>query len=1354
MTMTSEMLACYVPSLILKRAAASPVPPRPDLERFDASVLFADISGFTSLAERLAARGPVGAEILSGLLNVYFEHLLELISGQGGDVVKMAGDAIIALWVIRDRESCLAMAALRASRCALDLQEAFSGFDVGGGVIMSARVGISAGKVTTMHVGGMYDRWELLVSGPPLAQMGVAEHQANPGEVVLSPEAWSLVQDRSKGEPRGAGCMRLTAVELGQVLSPPEIASPPTFDAATILGYLPGAIRSRLVAGQTGWIAELRRVTIIFASLPQSDPDSSDTLGRTQAMIRALQAVLYRFEGSVNKVSVDEKGLTLVAAMGLPPLAHEDDAERGVLAAIAMRRQLELLDIESSFGVATGRVYCGEVGGRLRREYTLIGDVVNLASRLMQGSRKDILCDEATFQAARGRLSFEGLTPLVVKGKSRPVAVFRPLGTSGDPGRNQAIFGRLSERLELSRRLDALKEGEGGVVMVEGEAGIGKSCLVAYLRSQAQAKGITTYSGAGDAIESSTPYYAWRGVFQKMIGLDPSDAQAGYSMKLTEYLERCRIPPDRSPLLNAVLAVELEESDATSSMAGQVRADNTNELLATLLKNAVILRPTLLIIEDGHWLDSASWALALLVAREVGPLLFIVTSRPSPEVRPDEAMALDRLEKMGRIRLDALEPEVISSLVCDRLGIAALPPSMGELIRLKAQGNPFFSEELAYALRDTSQISISGDACRVAPGVDLEAASFPDSVQGVITSRIDRLAPSHQLTLKVASVVGRLFAYRIVRDVFPVAMEEGSLVGQLNDLERLDITPRADLEVELSYIFKHVITQESIYNLMLFSQKRELHRSVAVWYERVHLANTSSVESLLSHHWDKAGDAEKAVVYLERGGERALRSGAYAEAAGVFVRAIELAEREPWIADHARQAYWHRRLGESRIGLGRLPEGRQSLERSLEFAGHPVPTNRAALIVDILAQAAIQAYYRLRRGATGGASSELLEPARSYGTLPECYFFENRLLANVHACLKAANLAESAGSIPDRAKAYGSLAFIYGLVPVHGMARLYARLAREAAAGEWGAAELPWVLTATCLYLTGIGRWSDAIGDLETSIRLAERVDDRRRWIQGTCLLSTIAHFRGEFARRVLLGAEVFALGVKSGDAQGQAWGLLDQAESLLPMGRPDEALELLGRAASFLPEKIGLAEEIWCLGLTALAQLRLGRVAAASQSAGEALDVMRRMPPTAAYTMEGYSAVAEVYLSLWERNARSRHPELRRRVREACGQLRRFARIMPVSRPRSRLIDGQANWLMGRRSRAMRAWFEGLSFAVHMEMPYEIGLSHLEIGRHLVDTDPSREGHLLRAKDMFLMTGAGHGLHLVEDVATEITSF
>ncbi len=977
-----ETIASYVPTRIVRRYAADPAPPAaPTAEHAPAAVLFADISGFTALTERLTHSGPAGVEELSGLLNAYFGQLIALITALGGDVVKFAGDALLAIWPATEED--LATSVRRAAQCALSAQMLLHNYTTVQGIHLALRMGIGAGTVMTEQIGGVYGRWECLVTGPPLVQVGIAAGLAAPGEVVLEPEAWALVRDVCAGTPilddkitrwqddkvTDTAYQTLSpphpitpsprqAVRLDDVLTPlplrpvvmPRLA--PEMDAA-LRAYIPGAILARLRAGQSDWLAELRRITVLFINLP----DITFTAPPEQAhkAMCALQTALYRYEGSINKLSVDDKGVTLVAALGLPPLAHEDDAVRGVQAALAMLATLGSLGLRGAIGVTTGRAFCGTVGSAVRREYTMIGTIVNLAARLMQaagdlasptaGARRMILCDQATYQAARAQIAFEPQPPIMVKGVVTPIPVYCPLGLGPAAARPQtALVGRAAEQIALEHHTQALlRGGAGGVVLVEGEAGIGKSRLVADFIARARGAGMFTLLGAGAALERTSAYHAWRPVLTQLLRLDSADDPA---QQRAIVLAQLAVAPDLlrlAPLLNGILPIDLPENDITTSLGSAPRAGQMRDLVIRLIQATARLVPVVLVLEDAQWLDSASWALALAVSRQVRPLLLVVATRPLEHPAAPEYRQLLDAPGAQHLRLDSLDPADNVALVCQRLGVSMLPEPITALILEKAQGNPFFSEELAYALRELGVIEVADGVCRLLPGTgDLRALNLPDTVQGVITSRIDRLTPPQQLVLKVASVIGRAFAFRLLRDIYPVAEDKAGLADTLAALRQLDLIVLDAPEPQPVYLFKHLITQEVAYNLMLFAQRRGLHRAIAEWYERGYADDLSPWYPILAHHWGQASGgtvadhaALKAITYLEQAGKQALQNSASTEALALFDQALAL-------LDHllAEDGGWRKEDGEKLSSIllpqssapGSLAQWRVSFSRQAGLA--------------------------------------------------------------------------------------------------------------------------------------------------------------------------------------------------------------------------------------------------------------------------------------------------------------------------------------------------------------------------------------------------------------------------------------
>src|SRR6266498_1362166 len=402
----TELLASYVPRLIQKRVAQNPTPiDSPLAQDFQAVVMFADISGFTTLTERLAEKGTAGVETLARILNDYFGQLIDLVYEYGGDVVKFGGDAIIVVWPVHDvlsdqtqgetappSKGGMRQLTLRAAECAFKIRERLLNYQAEGSTL-DLKFSLGTGRVWESHIGGVFNRWEFVLVGKPLIEISAANHFAKAGDIIASPSAWQLIEEDWDAEPFNFELESAGQVQVAARLRNLKNEFQPSTDLkekalnfndeaqAALRPYIPGAIIHRISAGQSDWLAELRKVTILFINLPELSHHTS--LETAHETMRLIQHLVYRFEGSLNKISQDDKGVMIDAAFGLPPFAHGDDPLRGVQAALMIRNELQARRLHGSIGLTTGRVFCGLIGTDNRREYTFLGNSVNLAGRLM-----------------------------------------------------------------------------------------------------------------------------------------------------------------------------------------------------------------------------------------------------------------------------------------------------------------------------------------------------------------------------------------------------------------------------------------------------------------------------------------------------------------------------------------------------------------------------------------------------------------------------------------------------------------------------------------------------------------------------------------------------------------------------------------------------------------------------------------------------------------------------------------------------------------------------------------------------------------------------------------------------------
>jgi len=1376
---------------------------------FQAAILFADISGFTLLTERLAEKGPTGVETLASILNGYFGRMIDIIHAYGGDVVKFAGDAVIAVWPTESDSGTtdpVSQASpwqwtMRAAECALKIHEILSNYKLEDANLY-LKLAIATGDITAAHIGGVFNRWEFLLTGTPLIELGIANNLAKAGEILITPSAWKLIRNDCQAEPVEFRLKDMLAhggslAGLNKPSSVPKSNVKPIIPEGaetSLRAYIPGAIINRLTAGQSGWLAELRRVTVLFINLPELDQNTE--LAIAQNIARLIQRSVYRYEGSINKINVDDKGITLVAALGLPPFAHEDDPARGVQAALMMRKELSSLNVRSYIGITTGRIFCGSIGNSTRREYTIIGNTVNLSARLMGAAGMQtalierqgipILCDRVTYNNAKDVIEFETLPPQPVKGRKEAVEVFHPLDSKKSFIRPKTeLIGRQEEKTIFAYALQALSRGEvHQTIILHGEAGIGKSRLFEHLIRQAEALRVKVLGSAGDAIEKSNPYYSWRPIFNTVFNIEELLAKAELTEANRDTIQARvidklnAIDPELAryaPLLTAVLPFVIPDNELTSAMAGEIRAGNTRELLTRLLAHEAVQAPLLIVLEDVHWLDSASWILLADVHQKVRPILLALNTRPFSPPVPQQFKDIANHPNTNFIKLEAMLLDDVEALVCQRLGVRSIPPEIGKLIREKSEGHPFFAEELAYALRDSGILSIEDQECRISSKfADLTDLVLPDSLQAAIMNRIDSLNPSQQLTLKVASVIGRIFAFRVLQAIHPIESDKPALNAYMENLTRLSLTLVESEMPDLAYIFKHAITQEVAYNLMLYSQRRHLHQAVAEWIEKNYERDIASYYTLLAYHWTQAAETTdpvqqnriltKAVDYLEKAGEQAMQNFANQEAIQFFNQALkwevnlQKPESKEEVRDRQiRRARWHSRLGLAYYSLGSLPDCDVHVREALQLLGAALPNTTLQFGLGLFPQIIQQALHRFFPARYIGVISDekerevAIEVGRLYELMSRIYFYSNETIPIMYSIIRFLNTTELVGSSPELASAYAGMAVLSGFAQFHTLAEYYVKRAAETAQQVNQPSNLATVGMVTGAYKVTVGKWDEVRTIVESAKQLCEQLGDYRQWGDCAALLGESAFLSSDISYAVNIQEILLADARRRRSPLHLCWGLVGLASNYIRLGNEAEAIPMLEEAIRILEETPNFASSVEVTGQLALAYLLTGREEEALSFAGKVIELMGKTSPTV-YSMDiGFTAAAEVHFRLWEKALRDPGrkadiDKLKLLTEKSNKLLRAYQNVFPIGQAHTPYYEGWYALLSGNPQKAVRLWNKGLEAAEKFKMPYEEGLARVRLGSNMIEDAEKRREHFQRAIEIFERMGALHEMRIAQE--------
>ncbi len=1293
-------------------------------ESFQAAALFADVSGFTALAAAMASQGPAATEELTQHLNRCFGEALRLVRIFGGEVEKFAGDGLLAVFRVEAQgpggEEGLREATRRAAACARAITRRLDGRQAGE-VALGVHVGVGAGTLSALHVAWNAQARAFVLLGEPFAQISWATARAGKGEVCLSPQAQALVGDPAEGDD-----------EAPPGLQRAVYACPP----AAIAPYLNQALRERLaVVGDANWIAELRRTTVLFLRLGDVPVDPLAEAPRLAALARTIGEQAARYDGLLHDLLADDKGLIAIVAFGVHQ-AREDDAERGLRAALDLHAALSAIDRPPSIGVATGRVYCGVVGDGSRCELAVVGEAMNLASRLMGAADSGVLCCTTTATDLRARFVFEQAEARDPKNQAlrlpaaRPVGPRRaaPRGASGEPW---ALVGRAQPWAAL---MEAVIHHQGRpafrALVVQGEAGIGKSSLVNGVFDVASTRGLRTLRMAGNAIDQVAPYQACAAMVADLLGVDPAMATPQQAARITERLAPLPEVAHLAPLLGAVLPAAPAETPALRAMDAQARAESIRELLLALVTRTAADGPALLLVEDAHWLDSASWALLEGLVHRRLPLLLLVSTRPL-EAAARTAMD-DFVQAAGaaRIVLGPLDPSETAALVCAKLGVDTLSTGVQDLVHGRAAGHPLFTEVLTLALRDAGLLRVEGSLCVLASSEhSADALAIPDTLERVLTSRIDSLQEQQRLVLKVASVLGHRFSRALLAAIYPLQAERAALPAHLGALCAGEFL--LDLG-EGHYQFRHALTCEAGYALLPFSQRRDLHRAVAEALEQGHGPELQHRTPLLAHHWGHAQVYDRALLAAEKAGTDALERFANREAVHFLREALRFDAALPVRSDAARAARWESLLGRAHRALGEMDASRRCLEAALVRLGCPLPARtlpaRLRLGGHLLRMFFHTPSVQAASVAGNGAATTAVD---AYNQLAMLAHYGNDVEAMFFCTAHASEHARQAPPSIEVATLYGSIAHIAAFGKLFGPSRRYGRAAQSVAA-QVGTP----FCTATVHQYTGhlaacLGQLQVLDADMHNALALYAQAGKGRHWEEALINLSYLYAFQGDLPRALQHLQMLEQSGRGRNDSQTASWGMVGQGRVLLQQGRLQEALARFMAAEASTSDSLTWSE---LYGNRALAHWRLGQRAPALADAVRALEVAEKTPSTSYTTLPGYAAAMETLVSLCL--LRPDDASVRGYAERMFKAFGKFAGLFPIAAAQHRLWAGAMATVRGRPGTAQRDWKRAVALAGKSAVRVDEASALHWLARG--QTGAARTAALARAGMLFAAIGHG----------------
>ncbi|MGH2852220.1 MAG: AAA family ATPase, partial [Solirubrobacteraceae bacterium] len=872
----------YVPRVLLERLAT--VPEAAVLTE-DATVVFIDISGFTKLSERLARAGREGAEHLVDTISACFSTLLAEAYADGGSLLKFGGDALL-LWFTGEEH------ALRACSCAVGMRRTLRQIGRvragGSSVVLRMSVGIHSGAYETFLVGDSHR--EYLPAGPAVSAVVALESHAEAGQILISADTATRLPDRCLGASSGPGVLLARAPMFAPWLLREAAAPPPD---ATVASCLSTALRAHLLAAPAH--PEHRTATVSFLQFGELDSLIAErgaiaAADAVEEVVRSAQRAADRYETCILGSDIAADGGKLLFSAGAPR-AIGDEEERILL---TLR---QILDAQTQLpvraGVTRGYVFTGEVGPPFRRTFAVMGDVVNLAARLAaRAPWRSIYTIDPVLARTHGRFATTAVAPFVVKGKSRPIEAFTvdaPLRAAPQEAAAEQtpLIGRDRELAAVAQAVAAAHDGHGSLVELRGETGSGTSRLLAeVLRRNEGTRTITTTC---DSYSQAIPYIAWRELLRQLLGLgwdDPDDAVLAHLRTRIDAVDPQLAP--WLPLIAIAHGVDATPTREVDELARDARTARLHEAVLDVIAGE-LSTPTVVVVEHLDLIDEASAGLlgALAERLERSSWLVIATRRDANRGFTSDSGSIVRVD-LGPLARDDAVVLAESTPAAHRL-----PPHMLALAVDRAGGNPEFLLDLLAAATTGS-------------------GELPDTIEAAASARIDALDPGDRALVRRAAVLGLTFRAARLRHV----LEPDGALPTAATWKRLSQSLERDAD---GYVrFTSPILVEVAYAGLPFALRRTLHRAVGDALERDLGTDVDADPAVLSLHFSRAGDHERAWRYAVMSAERAAAHFAVADAARLYRRAIE-AHRGSAAGAGELAPTWEA-LGNALSSIGEIPE--------------------------------------------------------------------------------------------------------------------------------------------------------------------------------------------------------------------------------------------------------------------------------------------------------------------------------------------------------------------------------------------------------------------------------------------------
>jgi class 3 adenylate cyclase/tetratricopeptide (TPR) repeat protein len=712
----------------------------------------------------------------------------------------------------------------------------------------------------------------------------------------------------------------------------------PSINYSEPKSYTPKFLADKILTTRSAIQGERKIVTVLFADVSnytsmseKLDPEKVHQI--MDGCFRILMDEIHKYEGTINQFTGDG-----VMALFGAPIAHEYHAQRACYAALSIQKSLaeygEKVKRESGFdfkmrmGLNSGPVVVGSIGDDLRMDYTAIGDTTNFAARVEQAANPgEVWMSRETRNIVQGYFKEESVGEIPLKGKAQPQHLYRLISDLPDMRTRFAaglakgvvdLVGRRPEMEVLRSAYERVKSGEAQVVDVVGEAGVGKSRLV-YEFQKSLGADETLLTGICVPYGRNINFLPVIDVVKACFGIVEGMSEEEAGNRITERVKNGLTP--MIPFYRNLLSLKVDDP-RFNFLDPEGRKFGTFEAVKNLLLAMSKEKPLIIFLEDVHWMDKISDEFFAYFSRCINDHKILMVSAYRPEGAPPWAQGA----LYQRLGLETLSLDASIRLVRNILGGLPLDPTLEKKIVEKTEGNPFFTEEIVRDLLDRGDLVKSGD--RYISTHPIDQLEIPDTIQGVLAARMDRLSEELKQTMQVASVIGRDFAFRLLKSIMELKEE---LRVRLKNLVGLEILYEKALYPELEYIFKHALTQEVAYESLLKQRRQEIHGRVARAIEEMSADRLPEHYELLAHHYGKSENNERAVEYLMLAGEKSNQNKAPQAACDFFRQALKIIDSAHISLDPEKDRRIYQGLASANVDIGDINAALEMYRKAIDI---------------------------------------------------------------------------------------------------------------------------------------------------------------------------------------------------------------------------------------------------------------------------------------------------------------------------------------------------------------------------------------------------------------------------------------